>query len=319
MAPSAPPGSSLGGGLLALAVVRGLGRDEVAHAPIQHAHDRARLGEAATRGIAATGAEAGPLVGQRRVGCGPAVVEPADEGRVRHPGVRHENFVEQGAARHLLEGTDVHPVLEHVEGEVRNALMLRHFRVGARQQHAEVGVLAARCPHLLPVDDPLVAVLHGTRLQAGQVGPGLGLAEELAPRLLPGDDVADVEVDLLLGAVRGDRRRRQEEPQSGRGTERTEVADLLGDEDGVGAGHRFAVGVARQTRGRPTGEAEALPPLGHRQVGVPVALQPTPEVAEQSLRAGRFGRGVGHATKLPGASGTGRLGVNAGSVRLHAG
>ena len=40
--------------------------------------------------------------------------------------------------------------------------------------------------------------------EPGQVGPGAGLAEELAPGVLSGDDVADVAVDLLLGAVGGD-------------------------------------------------------------------------------------------------------------------
>ena len=45
-----------------------------------------------------------------------------------------------------------------------------------------------RRPHLLAVDDPLVAVLDRRGLQAGEVGAGAGLAEELAPGLLAGDD-----------------------------------------------------------------------------------------------------------------------------------
>jgi len=43
-------------------------------------------------------------------------------------------------------------------------------------------------PHLLPVDDPLVAVLHGPGLQPGEVGAGLGLAQQLrAQQVAPVD------------------------------------------------------------------------------------------------------------------------------------
>ena len=88
--------------------------------------------------------------------------------------------------------------------------------VGAGDQHAEVGDLAARRPHLLTVDDPLVAVLDRAGREPGEIGSGTGLAEQLAPRLRARDDVADVQVDLLLRAVRRDRRRREQQPETGR-------------------------------------------------------------------------------------------------------
>ena len=40
-----------------------------------------------------------------------------------------------------------------------------------------------RGPHLLAVDDPLVAVADRARRQAGDVGARAGLAEHLAPDL----------------------------------------------------------------------------------------------------------------------------------------
>ena len=43
-----------------------------------------------------------------------------------------------------------------------------------------------RGPHLLAVDDPFVAVPNGSSREAGHVGPGAGLAEQLAPDLLAG-------------------------------------------------------------------------------------------------------------------------------------
>ena len=156
-------------GLLLAARRRRRGGDQVAHPPRQHAHDGARLGQAAAGRVAAAGAEAGPLVHEGRVGGRPPVVEAADQGGVGHPGVGDEDLVEERVARHLLERAHVDAVLEHVEGEVGDALVLGDVGVGAGQQHAEVGVLAARGPHLLAVDDPLVAVLDGPGLQAGQV------------------------------------------------------------------------------------------------------------------------------------------------------
>ena len=41
--------------------------------------------------------------------------------------------------------------------------------VGAGEEHAPVGDLAARRPHLLPADDALVAVELGLGLQPGEV------------------------------------------------------------------------------------------------------------------------------------------------------
>ena len=52
-------------------------------------------------------------------------------------------------------------------------------------------------PHLLAVDDPLVAVADGPGAEAGDVAAGARLAEHLAPHLLAGEERA--EVALLLG------------------------------------------------------------------------------------------------------------------------
>ena len=49
---------------------------------------------------------------------------------------------------------------------------------------AEVGVVRAGRPHLLPVDDELVTVAHGARAEVRQVGTRVGLAEQLAPHLV---------------------------------------------------------------------------------------------------------------------------------------
>ena len=56
-------------------------------------------------------------------------------------------------------------------------------------------------PDLLAVEHPLVAVALGPRGQAGHVRPGAGLAEQLAPDLLAGEERPEVAALLLVGAV----------------------------------------------------------------------------------------------------------------------
>ena len=62
-------------------------------------------------------------------------------------------------------------------------------------------IMSAQCaidrPDLLPVDDVVVAVAHGARLEAGEIGAGTGLGVALAPRVVPED--ARQEALLLLG------------------------------------------------------------------------------------------------------------------------
>src|SRR5690606_23371667 len=127
--------------------------------------------------------------------------------------------------------------------------------------------VAAGGPHLLAGDDPLVAVLDGAALQAGEVRTRTRLAEELAPGPLAGDDVAHHRVDLLLRAVRGDRRRGEEEPEATGGAEGAEVGDGLLHGHRVVAGQALAVGVLGQVRGGPARHAPPPPPLTVVNIG----------------------------------------------------
>ena len=188
----------------------------------------------------------------------------------------------------------------HVDREVADALVLRCIGVAAGDQHAEVREVTGRRPDLLAVDDPFVPVLLGPGLQPGEVGTGDGLAEQLAPRTAPGDDVPDVVVDLLLRTVHGDRRGCEQQAQTAGCRQRAVFGDRLRDTVRVGAGETFAEGVLRQRRCRPPRQAETLPPVGDGEVGVPVVVEPDPQfvehlghgsmVAEHALtRRGRIG------------------------------
>ena len=61
-------------------------------------------------------------------------------------------------------------------------------------------------PHLLAVDHPLVAVAHGPGGEAGEVGAGAGLAEQLAPDLVAAEHRVEEALLLRVGAVGDDRR-----------------------------------------------------------------------------------------------------------------
>ena len=77
-------------------------------------------------------------------------------------------------------------------------------RGGARQQQHQIGVPGARGPHLLAVDEIVVAVAgaHRAGLQLGRVGAGgrLGDAEGLQPQFARGD-LRQIALLLLLAAV----------------------------------------------------------------------------------------------------------------------
>ena len=126
---------------------------------------------------------------ERRVGDLPAVVDAADDVVLRAAGVVEEHLAELGRAVGLGDAADLDAGLAHRHEQVRDALVLRRVGIGAGEQEAVVGVVAAGRPDLLPVDDPLVAVEHGRRLQAGQVGARVGLAEALAPAHLAAEDL----------------------------------------------------------------------------------------------------------------------------------
>src|SRR2546428_4963078 len=58
----------------------------------------------------------------------------------------------------------------------------------------------ARRPHLLAVDDEVVALIDGARPEARQIGAGAGLGEALAPDLVGVEDRREMATLLLLGA-----------------------------------------------------------------------------------------------------------------------
>ncbi len=142
--------------------------------------------------------------GQRRA---PAVADAADDRVGVDRDVVEEDLVELGLAGDLAQPAHGHALGVHRHDEHRQALVLGHVGVGAREQQAVGGELRVGRPHLLPGELPAAVVLLArARLHGGQVRAGGGLGEQLAPDLVAVQHRAEVARLLLVGPVRDDRR-----------------------------------------------------------------------------------------------------------------
>jgi hypothetical protein len=153
--------------------------------------------------------------------------------------------------------------------------VLGHVRVGAGEQQAPPRRVRYGRPHLLAGDPPVPVRLVTDRPggQAGQVGPGAGLAEQLAPHLLAGPQRPQPALLLLLGAEREDRRGRH--------------AQADADPGGV---------VVRGARRGELGVHRGLQRAGQALAAEPGRVvhpgQPGVEPGPQELQPGRCGRVV---------------------------
>ena len=151
-------------------------------------------------------AERAALVQQRRHRHHPALALLAEQVRGRHLDVGEEDLVELGLAGDLPQRPHLDPGRVHVHGHVREALVARRVRVAEADEDAPVGDVRERRPDLLAVEDEHVAAPLHPRAHRCEVGAGIRLGEALAPDLLGGQDLRQVRLLLLLGAVRHDRR-----------------------------------------------------------------------------------------------------------------
>ena len=108
--------------------------------------------------------DAAALVAEAGVGDPPAVVDLADHPVGGDAHVVEEDLVEVVGPGDLAQRAHVDPGGPHVERERGDARLLGHVGVGAGQQVADVGVVAVGGPHLLAVDDVVVAVAATARV-----------------------------------------------------------------------------------------------------------------------------------------------------------
>jgi hypothetical protein len=194
--------------------------------------------------VAGGGAHA-TLERERGVGDLPAVVHAADDVVLRATGVGEEHLAELGRAVGLHDAAHLDARLAHRDEQVADALVLRRVRVGAGEQEAVVGVVAAGGPHLLAVDDPLVAVEHGLGLERGEVGAAVGLAEALAPAHRAVQDLREELLLLLLGAPLQDGGADERVAEEVGAQRRLGPGELLGEHDALHRGEALAAVLLR--------------------------------------------------------------------------
>ena len=169
--------------------------------------------------------------------------------------------------------------LAHVDQEVAEPGVFDRTPVGAGDEDAHVGVIGARVPHLLPVDDPLVAVTDGGGRQPCEVGSRARFGEELAPGEFARQRPAEVPPLQVVRRVVVHRRRCEPEPA----TERD--GDAAGSPNGgmcdpVGPRREApAEPLGRPRWHRPPGVDEAFAPLEKREVGFPRVREPGEDLA----------------------------------------
>ena len=132
--------------------------------------------------------------------------------------VVEEDLVELGLAGDLAQAANGHALGVHRHDEHRQALVLGHVGVGAREQQAVGGELGVGGPHLLSGQPPAAVVLQArSGLHGREVRAGGGLGEQLAPDLVAVEHRPEVAQLLLVGAVGDDRRARACRRRSRRG------------------------------------------------------------------------------------------------------
>ena len=131
-------------------------------------------------------------------------------------------------------------------------LCLGRLGVGARDEHAPLGVLGAAGPHLLAGDDPVVAVLDRARLQRREVRAGVGLGEALAPDLARRRGSRQVALLLRVGAPHHHRRPGQQQAEHVGRQRRAGAAELLEEDRRLGQRRAAAAVLGAASARRPS-------------------------------------------------------------------
>ncbi len=149
-------------------------------------------------------ADGDALVHERRDRDAPTLTFVTDARTVGDMDVGEEDLVELGLTGDLEQRAHVDAWCLHVDEECRQTLVLGCIGIRTGDDEPERRDVRQGRPHLLTVEDPLVAVSLGPGGQAGNVGPRPGLAEELAPDLLVGEEGSQVARLLLWCPMRDD-------------------------------------------------------------------------------------------------------------------
>ena len=148
---------------------------------------------------------------QRRHRDLPALADRAEQVLLGHLDVAEEDLVELGVTGDLPERPHLDAGRVHVGDHVGQVVVPALVGQAETDEDAVVGDVRERRPHLLPVDEEVVAAILDPRADGRQVAACVGLREALAPDLLGAQDLREVALLVGLTAPRHDRRPRHAE------------------------------------------------------------------------------------------------------------
>ena len=124
----------------------------------------------------------------------------------RHPNVIEKHVVDLAATIHGGDRSHLYARAGHVDEQERDASLRFALGRGAHQAEHHVGVLGEGGPGLGAVDDIMVAVALGPRLERSEVGTRTRFGIALAPPVLAGQDARQIALLLRLAAEGDDHR-----------------------------------------------------------------------------------------------------------------
>ncbi len=177
--------------------------------------------------------------------------------------------------------------------------MLRDVRVRAREQEAPVGDVRVAGPDLVAVDHVLVALARRGGAQRREVGPGVGLAEALAPAVAPADQAGQEPVlDRVVAVCRDP----LDEVPEARARRRAGGRELVVEDHVEDRGQVVAAVAGGPAQPEEAGVVERRVPLG---LACPV------------LVVGRRGRQAGVVAGQPDAQTVPELGLGRRVTKVH--
>ena len=120
-------------------------------------------------------------MGQQVLGNSPACVDFANHLTLLNPHIIQKTFAEWRVTGDQLDGFGADARRSHVKQHQSDAQLLLGIRIGTHQTEHPVSLVGIGGPDFLAVDDEMIALVHCTSLQAGQVRTRTRLAVALTP------------------------------------------------------------------------------------------------------------------------------------------
>src|SRR5216684_2177259 len=144
----------------------------------------------------------------------PTVIHLAEYIFRRDAHITKKHLVEFTFPCHLPKWAHLHPLRLHINQQNRQTLVLWDIRVRAHDQLAPIAHPAVTRPHLLAVDDVVLAIQPRLCLQAGKIGAGVWFRKALAPNLFRAEDLRDKPFLLRFRSIGDNRRTDQSQTKS---------------------------------------------------------------------------------------------------------